>query len=243
MKNILIFASFALLSACGEANDSFGTVVNGSGQGGSLARFATVGNYLYAVDESSLQVFNISNRSNPVSLSRIELGMGAETIFPLNDSILLIGTNTGVDIFSLVNAPSIKKLSRYEHVTACDPVVANERYAYLTLRSEGTRFCFRNVNELQVLDISDLRNPTLVKQIPLIQPKGLGLYGDTLLVCDAGVKVFDLQNGADPQFIRAIEDYQPYDIIPNDSLMIFVGKHGLEQYLYKQGQFEFLSRL
>lgn len=245
MKKFLTLISIiSLLSSCGEASDSAGTAVVGTGQGGSLARFTTVGDYLYAVDESSLQVFDINDPRNSTQLSKIDLGIGAETIFPLNDTVLLIGTNSGVDIFDLSNAPTIKRLSRYEHLTACDPVVANENYAYVTLRSEqGNRFCWRSVNELQVLDISDLEQPQLVQQIPMIQPRGLGLYGDTLLVCDQGIKVFDLQSPRKPSLLKIIDSFNPRDIIPRDSLMIFVGSQGLEQYRYKNGQFELLSQL
>ena len=45
------------------------------GQGGSMARFALVGNYLYTVGYSDISVFNIANSNDPLFSNKIQIGL------------------------------------------------------------------------------------------------------------------------------------------------------------------------
>ncbi|MGB0178259.1 MAG: LVIVD repeat-containing protein [Owenweeksia sp.] len=211
-----------LLGSCGKDSASgTDTLTNGPGQGGSLARFAIAGDHLYAVEGNKLKVFDISNRSNPVYISNHQLNTQVETIFPRDSATIFIGTTEGMFIYDVSNAPNINLLSRYDHVVSCDPVVANNNFAYVTLHSdENSNRCFRNVNQLDIIDIRNLRQPLLVNSFTMIQPLGLGLYGDTLLVCDRGVKVLDVSNPNGLKLLNAIEDISARDIIPNGDIMI-----------------------
>lgn len=216
----------------------------GSGQGGSLARFATVGDYLYAVDGTKLKVFDIRNTSNPIYLSNIELNVFVETIFPRDSSTIFIGTTQGMFIYEVSNAPNLRLAGQYEHIVSCDPVVANQEHAFVTLRtSQNSNFCRRGVNQLDIVDIKDISQPQLVNTFPLINPIGLGLYGDTLLICDRGVKVFDVSDVNNLRLINAIEDIDAIDIIPHNDLMIITGSTGIKQYRYKNGNLTHLSDL
>ena len=216
----------------------------GTGQGGSLARFALVGDHLYAVNGRSLKVFNISDSENPGFLSSSEVGADVETIFARDSKTLFIGSRTGMFIYDATNAPNIELLSNYSHVTSCDPVVANSNYAYVTLRTrENEVGCGRsNVNQLDVVNIQDLRRIQLVNEVSMDFPIGLGLYGDTLLVCDEGIKVFDISNGAEPKLISQ-EQVNAVDIIPFGDLMIVSTISGMAQYRFKNGKLEFLSKI
>ncbi len=241
--SILLLAAFG----CAEEGSSANTIQigSGTGTGGSLARFAIANNHLFAVDGNRLKVFNLNDQENPVYISEHQVQALVETVFPYDDNTLFIGTNSGMLIYDISNAPAIELLSNYRHVVACDPVVANATHAYVTLRSEeGNNFCNRSVNQLDVIDISDLRNPQLVKEFSLINPYGLGLYGDTLLVCDRGLKVFDVGNPAAPSFLTAIEELEnARDIIPLNDLIIVSSTDGLDQYRFSNGQLNFLSSL
>ncbi len=245
MKKILsLLLSVLLFSACQQDNSGSDGGLGGPGKGGSLARFAIVGDYLYTVDDTELKVFDISDRTNPVYLSRQDLGVTVETIFPRDSATIFIGSMQGMFIYDVSDAPAIQQLSRYDHVVSCDPVVANQNYAYVTLHSDvnSTR-CFRNVNQLDIIDIRNLRDPQLVRTFPMIKPLGLGLYGDTLLVCDHGVKVMDVSDPTQLKLLRAIEDIEARDIIPNGDVMIISTATGLEQYRYHKQQLTFLSKL
>lgn len=239
-----LLIALSVLSACENSDSSESSGATGTGQGGSLARFAVANGHLFAVNGNQMQVFSLADPANPVQISSLFLNAVAETIFPRDESTLFIGTTTGMFIYDISNAPNVNLLSTYRHVVACDPVVANDKYAYVTLRSESNNFnCWRSVNQLDIIDIQNLSSPQLISSISLIQPKGLGLYADTLLVCDKGLKVFDVSNPQSLRLIDADEDFDAVDLIPNGDLMISVSATGLKQYRYKNGKLNLLSTL
>jgi len=245
MKKLLSFILFALIFASCETSETTANVgIPGVGQGGSLARFAIANGHLFAVHNSEIRVFSLANTENPVQLSSLPVNAVVETIFPYGDSTIFIGTTSGMYIYDISSAPNMELLSNYRHIVSCDPVVANSKYAYVTLRTESNNFnCARGVNQLDIVNIEDLQNPSFVNSFPLIQPKGLGLYGDTLLICDNGLKVF---NVGDPQniiLLDADEDFDAVDIIPNGNLMITVSETSLNQYRFQNGKLSFLSAL
>lgn len=215
-----------------------------TGQGGSLARFVVVKDYLYIVDQQNLKLFNLSNPSDPVYLSNKNLNVNVETIFARDSATLFIGTTSGMFIYDIANPPNVNLISSYSHIVSCDPVVANNKFAYVTLHSDlNNPFCARNINQLDIVNIEQLSQPFIVNSFPLIRPLGLGLYGDTLLICDNGIKVFDVSDPNNLKLINAIEDIPAVDIIPNGDLMIITSAEGIRQYRFKNGQLTLLSEI
>ena len=106
------------------------------GQGGSTSRFALSKNFLYAVDYSQLYLFDASQAAAPTQQSKILIngGWNIETIFPYKNT-LFIGSSNGMFIFDNTDPANPKQLSAFSHARACDPVVADDEYAYVTLRS------------------------------------------------------------------------------------------------------------
>ncbi|WP_020532705.1 LVIVD repeat-containing protein [Flexithrix dorotheae] len=212
--------------------------------GGSMARFTVVDNYLYTVDESSLNPFDISSPSDPVKGDQIWTGFGIETIFPYKDHLFL-GGQTGMQIFSLKNAAAPEFVSNYAHINSCDPVVVNDDYAYVTLRSGNP--CVEVVNQLDVLDISEIENPKLLKSFSMQNPHGLGIDGNNLFICEGefGLKHFD---AADPlkvgeNMISHFDDMHAFDVIPYDNRLMMIGNDGLYQYDYSGNELKLLSTL
>jgi hypothetical protein len=251
MKKLHAYIAFGLLimfSAC-QSDGSISSDISGSptttGQGGSLARFAIANNHLFAVNGTKLKAFDISDRQNPVFKNETELGRDVETIFARDAQTIFIGTQQGMFIYDVSNAPQLDYLSDYEHVVSCDPVVANQTHAFVTLHTDNDNGspCFRGVNQMDILDVSDLRSIRLVTSLNMDQPKGLGLYGDTLLVCDEGIKIYDISNPASPNLMSVNRNVDAVDIIPRGNLMIVSTTTGIEQFRYKNGQLNFLSRL
>jgi hypothetical protein len=218
----------------------------GTGQGGSLARFALVGNHMYAVNGRSLKVFDLSNRLNPSFVKSAPIGADVETIFARDNSTLFIGARSGMFVYDVSNGAEVQLIDSYQHITSCDPVVANSDYAYVTLRtrqeSDNTNCGVSNVNQLDVVDIRNLGNMRVVNEMPMEFPIGLGLHGDTLMVCDNGLKVYDVTDGANPVLLMK-EDVKAVDIIPYGDLMIVSTISGITQYRFKNGKLEFLSRI
>lgn len=202
------------------------------GIGGSMARFAVVGNYLYTVGDTDLTVFDISNASNPVQGERIKLGFGIETIYPYGSN-LFIGSRAGMKIYDNTNPRNPVFLSEYVHIQACDPVVVQGRYAYVTLRNGTT--CRNGANLLDVVDISDLKNPKVVNSILMTNPHGLGVDGKDLFVGegDFGLKVFDLTDPTMPKLTQVLESVKTFDVIPlRSKTLVVVGNDGLYQFDY-----------
>ncbi len=210
----------------------------GGSQGGSMACFALQGDYLYAVNNRDLHVFDVRNAKKLNKLNnQITVGDDIETVFA-NDGNLYIGSQMGMYIYSLENPEMPEGLGTYEHVRACDPVIVDGKYAYITLRN-GT-MCNRAVNQLDVVDISNPRSPRKVKSYNMTNPHGLGKDGNLLFVCDgrAGLKVVDASNPFAMRTVQRFEDINPYDVIPvrERKLLIMVGSNKIAQYDYQDAK-------
>ena len=110
--------------------------------------------------------------------------------------------------------------------------MATDTYAYVTLRS-GTA-CGGGNDQLDIIDISDIENPVLVKSYGMQGPYGLGVDGSVLFVYDgkAGLKVYDVTDPSKILLLEAIQDRETYDVILTPPRAIVVGPAGLDQYDY-----------
>ena len=206
---------------------------SGPGVGGSLARFTINGDHLYMLDGGDLQVADITTAPKPVAKTRSFLAWDIETIFPYEQN-LFIGSASGMHIMDITSPESPVKLSTYQHVRSCDPVVVDGDYAYVTLRS-GTA-CQGFTNQLEVLDVKNLASPQLLKTYPMTNPHGLGIDNNTLFICDGddGLKAFDASdiNTIDKNLLAHYKDINAYDVIPFNNTLIMIGADGIYQYDY-----------
>ncbi len=238
----ILLISLVAFSCDSDSNNSELSGGDLSGQGGSLARFAIAGDYLYVVDEFGLNVFNIATASDPVLVNQVPIGFAIETLFGLGDN-LYIGSRDGMFIYSIANPEFPEQLSAVEHFTACDPVVSDGEYAYVTLWTDVG--CGNFVNLLETYNVQDPVNPILVNQRNLSAPKGLGLYGDYLIVCDDEIKIFDVSVPEDATLVHSI-DQNAFDVIIYNDVLIAIGTNGLYQYQLDPGNIEnttFLSEI
>lgn len=212
---------------------NFSAAAQSYGTGGSMARFTLSNEHLYAVDESTLHVFDVENAADPKFVKPIDLGWGIETIFPFEDK-LFIGSNNGMHIYDASTPNSPTRMAVYEHVQACDPVVVNEEFAFVTLRNGNN--CRNGVNELQVIDIKDLYNPKLKKAYTMLNPHGLGLAGDYLFVAEGthGLKSFNVSNvmEIDDNQLEFLTKEKSVDLIPGPNSLIVIGPDGVCQFDY-----------
>lgn len=202
------------------------------GIGGSMARFAITGNYLYAVDFRDLYTFDISEPTAS-KVNDQYVGWMIETIFPYNNN-LFIGSGNSMYIYDLSNPEAPNQLSVFRHATACDPVVVEGDYAFVTLR-DG-EMCPNNPgnNQLEVIDVSDLTNPEKVGIYEMINPQGLGIDNGNLFISEGehGLKVMDASDPTDVKMIRHITDIKTYDVIPFNNVLMVTGASGIVQYDY-----------
>ncbi len=201
---------------------------------GSMARFAACGNYLYVVNEGMLKVFDLSGQD----ISKIYdqyLAWNVETIFAYN-SKLFFGTTTGMLIYDITDPITPKYLSSVTHILGCDPVVVQDNYAYVTVRGGNT--CGQIQSQLNVVDISNPSAPFTRASFIMQSPYGLGIDGNSLFVCDKGLKVFDASTPAmvGDRLVKHFDDIAGFDVIPYNNVLILIGSDGLRQYDYSDQQ-------
>ena len=145
---------------------------------------------------------------------------------------LFIGSQTGMFIYNISNPDNPVQQGQFNHVRTCDPVIADNNYAYVTLRSGTT--CQGFTNQLDILNLSNLSNPVLVKTYQLTSPHGLSKDGNTLFICDGkeGLKIFDASNVSNLQLVKQISGIETYDVIAWNDNALVVAKDGLYQYDY-----------
>lgn len=221
-------ASFGGIRQVGSNSSVTPSVVSG----GSMARFTVDNDYLYAIDQAEIKVFNVA-QAKPDLRNDIAVQWGIETLFPMNGS-LFIGSNSGMLIYDITNPETPTYVSTFSHATACDPVVVSNDVAYVTLRDGNN--CNSFTNQLDVLDVSNISNPTLIGSFPMDNPHGLSVIDNTLYLCEGkyGIKTFDITDGrhVDDHLLDHVTGLTAFDVIvlpPGDHVMV-VGETGLFQY-------------
>ncbi|TGV02498.1 LVIVD repeat-containing protein [Flavivirga rizhaonensis] len=219
---------------------STATAESVTGQGGSLARFQIVNNYLYTVGNYQMTIFNIQNLSSPVLENTQNAGWNIETMFQADD-YLYLGSTNGMYIYSIKNPSLPEYVSEFMHWEGCDPVVVDGNYAYLTLR--GGNDCGQLESVLEVIDISDKTMPKLASRYELENPYGLGVKENMLFVCDgtSGLKLFDKEEPLDVKLTKTYSEIESKDVIPLENSLLMIGGNNLYQYEYVEGGVDLIS--
>jgi len=234
---LMLMVAIAACEGDSEMSDS------ATGQGGSMTRFAINDNYLYIVDHSDISVFNIKDNTFE-QVGKVNAGIGLETIFARGE-YLYLGANDAMYIYSLAQPEAPQFIFRYAHIVSCDPVVVQGNRAYVTLR--GGNLCNRGTNALEIIDISNPYEPTLISNNPMQSPHGLAVVDNLLFLCegDNGLKVFNISNEQQIEQRTHLTDLHAYDVIARDGILVVTGEDGVFQYRYDSatGSLEMLSKI
>ncbi|HEX8562316.1 MAG TPA: hypothetical protein VF676_04975 [Flavobacterium sp.] len=223
------------------SNDALGSFSGaaeaaGVGTGGSYARFQVRSNALYAVESYHLNVFNIGNPDNAFFHSEVYtdswFGGEFETLFSQKE-YLFVGSTTGMFVVNAEDEFHPVFISEFSHATACDPVVVDGTKAYITVRGGTT--CGATEDQINVINVAEMSNPTLLSTYLLEQPYGLGIKDGVLYVCCGanGLKVFDASSS-----ILALQNSygdNVTDVIPLETHLVAVGLNTIRQYSYGSG--------
>lgn len=211
-----------------NSNNKSGNFTGLAGIGGSMARFTITEDYLYTVDQINLISFDVSS-SCPSLKNKNQIGWNIETIYPYDDK-LFIGSTSGMFIYTLNNPAAPSYAGAMNHIRSCDPVVVQGDYAYVTLH--GGSACGGYTNQLDIVNVKNIFNPTLVKTFELEYPLGLGVHEDYLYICDKSLKVFKLETPEEITLKASIPQNNPYDVIilPSQNDLILVSENGIYQY-------------
>lgn len=237
MKKILFFilSGALFITSCDKAADSAApktTSSSATGQGGSLARFTTANDHMYIVDNQKLYTYSLLDEKHPQLKGSIDVGFSIETIYTYKDK-LFVGSSSAMYIYSISNPAQPTKLGQATHVRACDPVIANDSIAYITVRG-GTR-CGGTQNALMVYDVKYITQPLLRKTVNMESPYGLGMTGNRLYVCNGsnGLNVYDITDPINPVLKKQLAGGTFYDVIIIDDLMIAMIEGGTALYELK----------
>lgn len=198
--------------------------------GGSMSRFTVANGHLYTIGDSDMEVFDLSLVQQPTKVNTVSVGSDIETVFPYGDQ-LFVGSMSAMFIMdaSTASAPTLR--ATFEHATACDPVFVAGNHAYVTLRTGNA--CGGWLNQLQIIDVSNLDQPQLMRTVNLSNPHGLSVRNKKLYIGEGvnGLTVFDIPDPIAPQFSEQISHHHAYDIISaSDTHIIVIGDDGLYQY-------------
>ncbi len=237
---LIIFSLSALiLSRCGTQSTKnlaptpkAGIDGAGTGKAGSLSRFALVSDHLYALSGTTLRILSLQDPTMRLIPYGVYVGSDAETIFASGSS-LFVGSQTGMSIYDTTDPKNPRGLGALTHARSCDPVVVHGQLAYLTLRGGG-QFCSGQNNQMDIIDITDLKRPKLIKTYLMEGPAGLGIDGTQLFICDgsAGLKLYDVTDPLNVMLLEQIPDEHCLDVIPSVGLLVVSGKNGIRQYQY-----------
>jgi hypothetical protein len=243
MKNQFTVPTGVFFSGVATPGAQTAVSVSPVGMGGSTARFTIVNNYMYAVDRHTLKSISISNPADPVQSGNLNAGWDIETIYPFKNKLFL-GSMGGVFIYDISNPANPVSQGSFVHATACDPVIADDNYAYITLHTGTT--CGPAANELQIINVQNIQAPYLIKNYPLAGPYGLSKDNDLLFVCDgdAGLKIYNAADVQNLQLIKTIGGITTSDVIAYNNRAVVVAKDGIYQYSYSNtGDTHLLSKI
>ena len=179
-----------------------------------------------------MNIFDISNTNNPIVSNTVSVDYHVETIYPFENK-LFIGSNNGMFIYSIDSTPGNPvKSGEFTHARACDPVIADGQYAFITLHSGTT--CLGYNNQLDVVKLNNLVDASLVKIYDLTSPQGLSKDGNLLFICDGtdGLKIFDATDVSNLKQIKQFPNVETYDVIASGNIALVSAKDGLYQYDY-----------
>lgn len=221
-----------LFLSSGTAAQSISSSSSSTGTSGSMSKIAIIQDHLYTVSSENLQSLNIASVTSPTYLNKTNLHMGigsAETIYPFQDK-LFIGSSSGMYIFSIANPDAPTLLKTFTHASACDPVITDGTNAFITLHSGTT--CGGIKNELEVVDVTNVLNPTLITTYSMTKPYGLAKDNNILIICDDVLKFYDAMNVSSIQLKKSVTMSAPYDVICINGIAVVTAKDGLYQFDY-----------
>ncbi len=229
-----------LMSQCASDNDSL-SVASDTGASGSYARFIVNGNFLYVIDDQRIKTFDLTDPVVPAQIDLKEVGTEIESLFRL-DNRLFIGSGSGLYIYEIDDQgiPQFLGQADYELPFApCDPVVADSQYAYVTLNTlENISGCGRTfteqINVLKIFDLTRIERPELIAEYDMFGPKGVGIDGDILFLCDdkEGLKIFNVADPSNIEMIIQFDSFTAFDVIPLDGLLLVVATDNIYQFDY-----------
>lgn len=236
--SLWIFVLVALWG-CYAEDDLFGTGLGVSCQEEHPVRLAIRGEYLYSMGVTGFKTMELAGESVTELFSVPEI-YGMETMFVQGD-YLFVGMQSGMLIYSIENPDPVYLTTNY-NLTACDQLVVNGKFMYVTYRV-GTTCHPDSVNKLVALNLSDVSSPQNTAAIEMEWPVGLALFDKYLYVGEGakGLKKFDLSDPFIPQVDSFYVNIPCLDLMVQDSRLIISDGQSVYQYAVEGESLTLLS--
>ena len=200
---------------------------------GTLNRIAVDFGHIYVISDKILHVIEDGNVISKVNEKNISVG--SETIYTSNNRIY-IGSTTDMAILNANNPSSPSRISSLEHAESCDPVLPYGNVAYYTLRSVANEGC-NNIGEntLNVVDLSNEHEPTVLESIELDSPYGMTMVMNYLLVGQGsnGLTIFNAANPTEIVQVMHVNNVEAFDVMLHPihpTIVIVSNSTGLQQF-------------
>jgi len=239
MKNVVYFIFLVFFTFNCTSNLNEGSIEETLS--GSYSRLLIKNDFLYAINNSELATYDVSDKMSPVLINKQDVGFNIENIY-ISDDIIFIGSSQRLFIYEIKSTgiPVRKNSVAYfaEIMCSADPVIVSNNIAYITLSSvsidNGNCWRSSDLNELRIYDVTKVENPKLLSTFPMSNPKGLAIDNNILFVCelDKGVKILDVSDKSKPVLIRSLEGFYAYDVIVKNKILYVVGKDEIREFDY-----------
>lgn len=184
----------------------------------------------FSIDSEKLHIINIKKTKENKRIERptkISVAKDIETTYVTDCDKLFIGAQSAFYIYDIKNPDDINLVSKYNHRISCDPVVANQTHAYVTLNSD----CINGKgNVLEVIELRNYaKNPTKIASTELVSPKGLALDDENklLYVCDENrLIVYDVSTPSKPKILQSTTVSNAFDVLIDEGQIFVSGKNG-----------------
>lgn len=207
------------------------------GKGGSETRFALNENYLYIARGNALTPVDLTQASNPVVKEPVGYTgyPDFETVYAYQ-GFLYVGTADGVLILNNTISPTTPYFVSFasRNVRGCDPVVVQNNFMFSTVRT-GTVCNQFGQSALFIHDVTDKTAPRPEFNKILEQPKGLGIDGNLLFICqgDKGMAVYNWDESSKKlSYLYQKIDLYAFDVITGNNTLIVAADNGLYLYDY-----------
>lgn len=237
VKRFLSFVLLVFIFACEGDSSDFAPELSGTGTGGSLAKFTISNDQLIVLNGNEVKQFDILNNGQLSAKQTLSIGGQLETIFPYGNDHILIGSSEAVFFLQFDNAGLLSLVSTYDHLTACDPVVASNGIAFSTLKVSDCRAGTDDF--LEAIDITDINNPVVLEIYNTEAPFGLAIKGSFLFVCEKGglsMYKFTQQGVLTEMDFQEIPGAVPLDLIVDQGILIVRTDNGIYNMSYGDTQ-------
>lgn len=238
MKRYLGLIFIVLIFSCEGDGSDFSPELGGTGVGGSLAKFTISNNQVIVLNGNEVKQYDILSNGQLSEKNTLQISGQLETIFPYADKIL-IGSDNAVHFLEFDSDGLLSLLSTYDHLTACDPVVASNGIAFSTLKVSDCRAGTDDF--LEAIDISDISNPRVLRVYDTQAPFGLAIKGSFLFVCEKGgltMYSFNPEGNLVEMDFMTIDGAIPLDIIINNTYLIVRTDQGIYNVGFSDTQLE-----